>query len=442
MLFSDLPLNALLQQAIEKMGFTQPSPIQEQAIPILLEGKDIIGQAQTGTGKTAAFGLPILEKIDLDNRNIQAMVICPTRELAVQVTEEFRKLASQMKGLSIVSVYGGQPMDRQMLALKKRPQIIVGTPGRLLDLLWRGTFHLNGLKVAVLDEADEMLNMGFREDIEKIFDFMPAERQTVFFSATMPRPILELTKLYQRDPQLIKVAPKAAEVSQITQSYLEVSPRNKSKALVAAIQHHELNLAIIFCNTKHQVDSISVHLQNEGFSAEGLHGGKPQNKRERILNAFRRGNIKFLVATDVAARGIDVSNIDAVINYDLPEDIENYTHRIGRTGRAGKSGLALSFVTGQQTRTLLALQKSQNNAISKLVLEGIPLPDPVSQQNEGFGGRRRSNFGPPRAASGGRPFGDSRRGPGPGGRDSAGRRPDSSAAGRAPRPKPKAPQSV
>lgn len=392
--FDALNLTAEVMQALNLMGFTQPSPIQAEAIPVLKEGLDMIGQAQTGTGKTAAFGIPIIEKVDISKREVQAVVMCPTRELAIQVSEEFRKLAKFKPGLSIVSIYGGQPIDRQKLALQKRPQILIGTPGRMLDFLWRGTFHFNSVQTMVLDEADEMLNMGFREDIEKIFDFVPTPRQMVFFSATMPKAILDLTKQYQNNPTWVQVAPKAVEVSQISQSYVEVHQKAKPKALSHLIDEHEMKRALVFCNTKRQVDFLVEHLAMEGYMAEGLHGGKSQSQRERILGRFRKGNSNILVATDVAARGIDVKNIEAVVNYDLPEDHDNYTHRIGRTGRAGQTGIAISLVAGHQTRDFLQLQKSQNHAIAQRVLPGFEAIVPSNNNrpagNGGGNGNRPS----------------------------------------------------
>jgi ATP-dependent RNA helicase DeaD len=378
--FAELPLSPEVHQALEQMKFTTPSPIQEKAIPPMLEGKDLIGLAQTGTGKTAAFAIPIIETIDPTLREVQAVVICPTRELAIQVAEEFRKLAKFKNGFSIVCVYGGQPMDVQQLALKNRPQILIGTPGRMLDFLWRGTIELNSVKTVILDEADEMLNMGFRDDIEKIFGFIPTPRQTVFFSATMPKAIMELTKEYQFNPEVVRIEPKPAELSQIRQTYVNVQQRNKSKALIQIFKQNQFSLALVFCNTKHQVDNLVKQLQQVGFSVEGLHGGKTQNHRERILKRFKQGATPILIATDVAARGIDVKNIDAVVNYDLPEETEAYTHRIGRTGRAGQSGLAFSLVASHQLNTFKAIQKSQNHRINQEILEGLP---PVLATNPG-----------------------------------------------------------
>jgi ATP-dependent RNA helicase DeaD len=343
-LFSELQLSPALQQSITDMGFTEPSAIQQAAIPLLLEGHDMIGQAQTGTGKTAAFAIPVIEQINAKAKTVQAMVICPTRELAIQVAEEFRKLLKYNKAITVVSIYGGQPMNQQLQALKKRPQIVVGTPGRLLDHMGRNTIRLDYVSMLVLDEADEMLNMGFRDDIEAILYHTPQPRQTIMFSATMPRAIQDLAERYQHNPQHIKVAAAARDTSLITQSYIEVSGRQKADTLANLIDQHQIQLGLVFCNTKRQVDDLVETLQRKGYSADGLHGGLSQPRRDRVMGRFRKGKIQCLIATDVAARGIDVQNIEAVVNYDMPSDHENYIHRIGRTGRAGKTGQAISFI--------------------------------------------------------------------------------------------------
>ncbi len=367
--FESLNIGPDILKALAKLNYVSPSAIQAQAIPFLVEGRDVIGQAQTGTGKTAAFAIPILEKVDTSLPEIQAVVVCPTRELALQVADEFRKFGKYKPNLSIVCVFGGEPIERQQLALQNLPQIIIGTPGRMLDFLWRGTFHLNSLKTVVLDEADEMLNMGFRDDIEKIFDFLPSPRQTVFFSATMPPAIMALTKLYQDNPEWVRIEPEPVSVAQISQTYVEVFQKQKPQALIQLIQQYDLKLALVFCNTKHQVDSLVQALHKAGIAVDGLHGGKLQNIRERILSKFRKGQIEILVATDVAARGIDVRNVQAVINYDLPLDEESYTHRIGRTGRAGQTGQAFSLVAGHQFKMLKQLQRQ--HTIVKETLPGI-----------------------------------------------------------------------
>ncbi len=377
--FESLGLSPELNRALEAMKFTAPSPIQAEAIPHLLENKDIIGQAQTGTGKTAAFAIPIIERLDVSRREAQALVLCPTRELALQVTEEFRKLVKFKKGISIVSVYGGQPMDRQLLALQSRPQVIVATPGRMLDHLWRDTINVSAVQTVVLDEADEMLDMGFREDIESILCHIPQERQMVLFSATMPKAIIELTRQYQTNPEHIRIETPQEDVSRIQQEYIQVNSRTKFEALTKLIDAHQFKLGLVFCNTKRQVDQLAESLKSAGYRAEGLHGGMSQVKRDKVMGRFRRGAFHFLVATDVAARGIDVQNVQAVFNYDLPENTENYMHRIGRTGRAGKTGQAFTFVSATQYQDLM-------NA------NGDPSQVPTRPQSSN-GSRRRRSFG-------------------------------------------------
>lgn len=348
LLFSDLGISEEILSAVEDMGFTQPSPIQAQTIPYLLEGHDVIGQAQTGTGKTASFGIPIIDMVDVDNNKPQALILCPTRELAVQVEGEITKLAKYKKRLSSTCIYGGDPIDRQIRALKKGVQIVVGTPGRVMDHLDRGTLDLRQVGMIVLDEADEMLDMGFRDDIETILKTMPEERQTVFFSATMPKPILDLTKKYQTDPKIVKVLRKELTVENIAQHYYEVKSPLKIDLITRLIHVNQFTLSLIFCNTKRATDEVTEELIARGIQAEALHGDLSQAQRTKVMNKFRKGHCSVLVATDVAARGIDVENVEAVFNYDLPLDEENYVHRIGRTGRAGKSGTAINFVTGRR----------------------------------------------------------------------------------------------
>ena len=346
--FSDLGVSEEILRAVEDMGYTQPSPIQAQTIPLLLQGADLIGQAQTGTGKTAAFGIPIIDRIDSSNIKPQALTLCPTRELAVQVEGEIVKLTKYNRKISSTCIYGGEAIDRQIRSLKKGVQIVVGTPGRIMDHMDRRTLDLSQVSIIVLDEADEMLDMGFREDIEKILSSMPIERQTVFFSATMPKPILELTRKYQTDPEIIKVLRKELTVENITQLYYEVRSGLKTDLISRLINLHQYKLSVIFCNTKRVTDEVTEELTAKGIPAEALHGDLSQAQRTKVMNKFRKGHCSVLVATDVAARGIDVENVQAVFNYDLPLDDENYVHRIGRTGRAGKSGTAISFVSGRR----------------------------------------------------------------------------------------------
>jgi ATP-dependent RNA helicase DeaD len=346
--YVDLPLSEEIQKALADMGFEKPSPIQLSAIPILLEGKDVIGQAQTGTGKTAAFAIPTIEQIDPDNRNVQALIMCPTRELAVQVSDEFRKLTKYVKQIKSLPVYGGTSIDKQIQMLRQGVQIVIGTPGRIMDHIERKTLKLDHVRMVILDEADEMLNMGFIDDIETILSNVPDERQTIFFSATMPKPILDLTKRFQENPEIIKITKSELTVTNIEQFYFEVKTPARTEAMCRLIDMYNLKLMLVFCNTKRQVDELVEELQVRNMQAEGLHGDLRQQQRNNVLAKFKAGVINILVATDVAARGIDVNNVDAVFNYDIPLDDESYVHRIGRTGRAGKSGHSFTFVTGRK----------------------------------------------------------------------------------------------
>ncbi len=346
--FDTLGLSEEILRAVQEMGFEEASPIQAAAIPVILEGKDVVGMAQTGTGKTAAFGIPALQAIDLNLRQPQVLVLCPTRELAVQVAGEIQKLAKFMRGLTVVPIYGGSSYDRQLRALRDGAQVVVGTPGRVMDHLERGTLVLDAVKKIILDEADEMLDMGFREDIEFVLTRMPEERQTILFSATMSKPILDLTRRYQRDPAMVQVQHQTVTVENVEQFYFEVRSAMKMEATARLLDMYNLKSVIIFCNTKRMVDDLVSDLQARGYFAEGLHGDMNQQQRSNALNKFRSGTLEVLIATDVAARGIDVSDIEAVINYDLPTDEEYYVHRIGRTGRAGKFGKAFTFVGGRQ----------------------------------------------------------------------------------------------
>ena len=346
--FSELGISPELLKAIDRLGFEQASPIQAAAIPVLLGGRDVVGQSQTGSGKTAAFAVPAIEKVNPAERAVQVLILCPTRELAIQVSEEVHKLALFKRGVQALPIYGGQSYERQFLGLKQGAQIVIGTPGRVMDHMRRGTLRLSQVRIAVLDEADVMLDMGFREDIEFILKDMPATRQTVFFSATMPRAIQELIQKYSRDPQSILIDQKIATVPTVEQVYYEVDRRYKIELLTRLIDLHDFKLGMVFCNTKRMVDDLVDHLNAQGYSADGLHGDMGQGMRDRVMNKFRKSGLEFLVATDVAARGIDVDDVEVVFNYDLPYDPEDYVHRIGRTGRAGRAGLAVSFVSGRE----------------------------------------------------------------------------------------------
>ena len=346
--FEDLPLAPETLRAIADMGFEEATPIQSQCIELIKAGRDVIGQSQTGTGKTAAFGIPLLERIDPELPKVQALILCPTRELAIQISAEFNKLLRYRHSIRVLPIYGGQPIERQITALKKGVQVVVGTPGRVMDHMNRRTLKLGNVSMAVLDEADEMLDMGFREDIELILEKMPEERQTLLFSATMPAAILELTKRYQTDPKHITVIRNTLTVPNIEQKYFEVRESLKLEALCRLIDAETPTLSLVFCNTKKRVDEVTEQLQGRGYFAENLHGDLKQAQRDLVMRKFRNRTLEILVATDVAARGIDVDDIDIVFNYDLPQDEEYYIHRIGRTGRAGRSGQAFTFVAGRE----------------------------------------------------------------------------------------------
>ena len=374
--FDELDLNPQILRGIADMGFEEATPIQSQAIPVVLSGVDVIGQAQTGTGKTAAFGIPILQKVDPSLRKTQVLILSPTRELAIQVADEIRKLAKYMHGVKVLPVYGGQDISRQIKALKGGVQIIIGTPGRLMDHLRRKTIRLDFVHTIVLDEADEMLNMGFREDIETVLEYIPGEHQTVLFSATMPKPILDITRKYQHDAVNIKVVKKELTVANIDQYYYDVKRKDKVDVLTRLLDYYNPKLSLVFCNTKKMVDELATELSGRGYSAEGLHGDMKQSQRDRVMNNFRKGKTDILIATDVAARGIDVDDVEAVFNYDLPQDDEYYVHRIGRTGRAGRCGKAFSFVKGKEVYKLKDIQRYCK---TKILAQPIPSTDDVAQ---------------------------------------------------------------
>ena len=364
-LFSELGLSSELLKAIDKLGFEQAAPIQAATIPVLLQGKDVVGQSQTGSGKTVAFAAPAIEKVVVEERTTQVLILCPTRELAVQVSEEVHKLALFKRGLHALPIYGGQSYDRQFLGLQQGAHIVIGTPGRVMDHMRRGTLRLNSVKMVVLDEVDVMLNMGFRDDIELILQGTPKERQTVFFSATIPLPIQQLIEKYSRDPQNIRIEQKAMTVPTVEQVFYEVDRRFKVDLLTRLIDIHDLKLGIIFCNTRRMVDELVEHLNAQGYSADRLHGEMTQAMRDRVMNKFRKSGLEFLVATDVAARGIDVENIEVVFNYDLPYDGEDYVHRIGRTGRQGRSGRAISFASGREVFQIRNIERYVNTRIHR-----------------------------------------------------------------------------
>lgn len=363
-IFNEIKVSDQMARAIGDMGFEELTPIQKLSIPPILEGKDIIAQAQTGTGKTCAFGIPIVENISEDDGQIKVLVLCPTRELAIQSSEEFKSISRYKNNIRILPIYGGQPIDRQIKGLKKRPNIIIGTPGRVMDHMRRRTLKFHNIETIVLDEADEMLNMGFREDIDYILKQVPAGRQTLLFSATMPKEILDLTSRYQKDPLFIKATTTDLTVPAIEQFYLEVTHSSKIEVMSRIIDTENIKLSLVFCNTKRRVDEVAQTLQSRGYAAEALHGDMKQEQRDRVMARFRKGLLDILVATDVAARGIDVDDINAVFNYDIPEDLEYYVHRIGRTGRAGRSGKAYSLVVGRDIFQLKDIQKYAKSTIS------------------------------------------------------------------------------
>ena len=359
--FEEMNLSDEIVRAVKDMGFEEATPIQSQAISIIMDGRDIIGQSQTGTGKTAAFGLPCLEMLDPDDKSLQSLILCPTRELAIQVSEEFRKFLKYKENIKVLPIYGGQPIDRQITALKKGVQVVIGTPGRVMDHMRRHTLKMGTVKYVVLDEADEMLDMGFRDDIETIMLKIPEERQTVMFSATMSEEILDLSRRYMNSPEYIKVTRKELTVPSIEQAYFDVKEKTKPDALCRIIDMYAPKLSIVFCNTKKRVDEVVEQLQGRGYFAEALHGDLKQQ--------LRNGTIEILVATDVAARGIDVDDVDIVFNYDVPQDDEYYVHRIGRTGRAGRSGKAFTFCVGKEIYKLRDIMRYTK---TKIVQKKLP----------------------------------------------------------------------
>lgn len=374
MKFDELNIDERILRAIEDMGFEETSPIQTQAIPAVCEGIDVVGQAQTGTGKTAAYTIPMLMKIDPQIKKPQAIVLCPTRELAVQVAEEIRKLAKYMSDIKVLPVYGGQEIVRQIKSLKTGVQIIVGTPGRVMDHMRRKTVKFDNINMVILDEADEMLDMGFREDMETILTETPEDRQTVMFSATMPKAIMDIARNFQKDARIIKVVRKELTVSNIEQFYYEVRPKNKKEVLCRLIDIYNPRLSVVFCNTKRQVDELISELKGRGYFADGIHGDMKQQQRDRVMDDFRSGKVDILIATDVAARGIDVDDVDMVFNYDIPQDEEYYVHRIGRTGRAGRSGMALSFISGKEVYKLKDIERYCK---TKILAKPVPSLDDV-----------------------------------------------------------------
>ena len=365
--FDDLNISDEIKKAIEDMGFTKLTPIQKMAVPEALKGIDITAQAQTGSGKTIAFTIPVLEKIFIPDKSPQAIILCPTRELSMQVAEEMAKVGSKIKKLKVLAVYGGQPIGKQTRVLKKGVHVVVGTPGRVIDHIERGNLDLIGVESVVLDEADEMLEMGFREDIERILDNVPNQRQTLLFSATMPDEIRQIAKRYQKNSKFIKVANKKKNIPKITQYAFKCDIKDKFDSLTRLIQAYDVKLILIFCNTKKSVDFVKKHLKKEDFSVDALHGDMTQKARDKVMNKFRNGNIDILVATDVAARGLDIDNVDVIINYDVPQNSDDYIHRIGRTARAGKTGYAFTLVSKDEIPRFNNIRKTNRNIVEKEV---------------------------------------------------------------------------
>lgn len=366
--FDRLGLSPEVLKAVAALGFEEAAPIQAAAIPVLLEGRDVVGQSQTGSGKTAAFAIPAIELSVATERAVQVLVLCPTRELATQVADQVHKLAAFKRGIQALPVYGGASFERQAYELKRGAQIVIGTPGRVIDHLERGTMKLDRVRLVVLDEADRMLDMGFRDDIRKILDSVPEQRQTAFFSATMSPGIRSLINRYSREPVALQIEQKEVSAPAIEQWFYEVPPRGKFDALMRLIDFHAFRSGVIFCNTQRMVDQLADDLQAQGVPADRLHGGIAQAQRTRVMNKFKKAGFEFLVATDVAARGIDVHDLELVVNFDLPYDPEDYVHRIGRTGRAGKHGMAVTLVSGRDLRKIQFLERFARTKIRRGML--------------------------------------------------------------------------
>ena len=373
--FNDFNISDDIKKAIGDMGFKKATPIQRLAIPEALKGIDITAQAQTGSGKTIAFAVPILEKVFIPDRSPQAIVLCPTRELCMQVADEISKVGSKIKKLKVLAVYGGQPIGKQTRVLKKGVHVVVGTPGRVIDHIEKGNLDLIGIETVVLDEADEMLEMGFMEDIERILESTPHQRQTLLFSATIPKEIREIAGKYQKDPKFIRIANKKQYIPKITQYSFKCNIEDKFESLTRLIDAYDVRLMLIFCNTKKSVDFVKKHLKKQDFSVDALHGDMTQKARDKVMNKFRNGNIDILVATDVAARGLDIDGVDVIINYDVPQNADDYTHRIGRTARAGKTGFAFTLVSKDEIPRFNNIKKSNRGIVEKKV----PTPGEINE---------------------------------------------------------------
>ena len=364
--FSDLNITDPILQGLEEMGFEHPTPVQQKCIPALLKQQDVVGQAQTGTGKTAAFGIPVVQQTDLSVPEVQTIIMCPTRELAIQVTGELIKIGKRLNGLQVTPIYGGQSISRQIKALKRGTQIVVGTPGRTIDHLRRGTMKLDHLQRVVFDEADEMLNMGFRNDMEQILSYADQPVQTIMFSATMSKGIKKIMKRYMNNPQTIAIERKKMTASNIEQYAVEVRDSVRTEAICRFMDINGFSLALVFCNTKRKTEKVTRDLQSRGYSSDFINGDLNQNQRDRVMAKFRSGAIDILVGTDVAARGLDIDDIEVVFNYDIPQDPEYYVHRIGRTGRAGRSGMAITFATKRKSKQLRTIEKQIKSRLNPL----------------------------------------------------------------------------
>ncbi|MGF2712655.1 RNA helicase [Bacillus mycoides] len=367
--FLELGISETFNHTLRENGITEATPIQEKAIPVIMSGKDIIGQAKTGTGKTLAFVLPILEKINPESSDVQALIVAPTRELALQITAEIKKMLVHREDINVLAIYGGQDVAQQLRKLKGNTHIVVATPGRLLDHIRRETIDLSNLSMLVLDEADQMLYFGFLYDIEDILDETPDSKQTMLFSATMPKDIKKLAKRYMEEPQMIQVQSEEVTVDTIEQRVIETTDRAKPDALRFVMDRDQPFLAVIFCRTKVRASKLYDDLKGFGYNCAELHGDIPQAKRERVMKSFREAKIQYLIATDVAARGLDVDGVTHVFNYDIPEDVESYIHRIGRTGRAGGSGLAITFVAAKDERYLEEIEKTLGAPLQREIIE-------------------------------------------------------------------------
>ena len=360
--FDELNISDDIKNAIGEMGFGKLTPIQESAIPEALKGKDLIGQAQTGSGKTIAFAVPVLEKIFIPDKSPQAIVLCPTRELCMQVASQIQKVASKIRKLKVLAVYGGQPIGKQTRVLKKGVHVVVGTPGRVIDHIERGNLDLIGIETVVLDEADEMLEMGFREDIEEILSKTPHQRQTLLFSATIPPEIRQIAGKYQKNPEFIKISDRKRNIPKITQYAFRCDIRDKFTGLARLLDAYDVKRALVFCNTKKSVNFVEKHLRDD-FRVDSIHGDMTQKMRDKVMNKFRNGNISILVATDVAARGLDIDDVDVIVNYDVPQNVDDYVHRIGRTARAGKRGMAFTLVSADEQKRFANIRKANAGKI-------------------------------------------------------------------------------